>query len=79
MTRTIYLAALERTVTLAAYLAGVKHAIGHPDLEYKHGLTAWWPCTGHEIRRQFREGMHDRINQRMPCQLRGTPHEHLYI
>uniref|UniRef100_A0A6M3L5A5 Uncharacterized protein n=1 Tax=viral metagenome TaxID=1070528 RepID=A0A6M3L5A5_9ZZZZ len=75
MTRTIYLPALERSVTLRAYNAAVRHAIDHPELEYKHGLTSWWSTTGAEIRSQFREGIHDRINQRTPYQLRGTPHE----
>lgn len=61
--RTIYLPALERHVTLGAYVRAVKLAKSNPAAEFRHGLTCWWPCTGADIVRQFREGIHDRINQ----------------
>ena len=56
---------------LAAYVQAIRLAKANPDTTFKHGLTAWWPCTGQEIMRQFRTGMHDRINQRVPYRLRG--------
>ena len=61
--RMIYLPALERRVSMAQYVRAIKTAKAHPDNEFKYGLTCWWPCTGAEIMRQFREGVEDRINQ----------------
>ena len=69
--RTIYLPAIDKRVTLGAYLHFVRLAKEQPHREFKHGLTCWWPCTGAEIMRQFREGVHDRINQAVPYQQRG--------
>ena len=43
MKRTIYLTALERCVSLRAYVAAVKKAKAYPAHEFKHGLTTWWP------------------------------------
>ena len=71
MIRTVSLPAINRSVTLAAYVRAIRLAKANPDAEFKHGLTAWWPCTGREIMAQFRAGMHDRINQRVPYRLRG--------
>ena len=64
--RTIYLPAIDRRVTLKAYLAGIRLAKANPDTEFRHGLTCWWPCTGRDIVRQFVDGMTDRINQSIP-------------
>jgi len=64
--RTISLPAIDRTVTLAAYLAAIRKAKSNPDATFQHGLTAWWPVTGRDIVRQFRQGIHDRINQGIP-------------
>ena len=72
MTRYIGLPTLECQVSLGKYLIGIRHAMRHPDTEYKHGLTTWWTTTGREIRRQFRDGIHDRINQRTPYLNRGV-------
>ncbi len=44
-------------------MKGIKLAKEHPNDMFSHGLTTWWPVTGAEILRQFREGMHDRINK----------------
>ena len=71
MIRTVSLPAINRHVTLAAYVRAIRLAKANPDAEFKHGLTTWWPCTGREIMQQFRQGMHDRINQRVPYRLRG--------
>ena len=60
--RTIYLPAIEKHVTLKAYIAAVKHAKAHPEAEFRTGLTTWWPTTGAEVVGQFRAGIHDRIN-----------------
>jgi hypothetical protein len=45
--------------------------IHEPKTLMKCGLTTWWPTAASEIREQFREGMHDRINQAIPVTLRG--------
>ena len=71
--KTIHLPALERSVSLGAYVRAVKLAKENPDREFRHGLTCWWPCSGKDILRQFREGMTDRINQGIPYKFRGTP------
>jgi hypothetical protein len=47
--RTIYLAALERSLTLGQYVAAVSLAKANPDVEFKTGLTTWWPIKGSEI------------------------------
>jgi hypothetical protein len=70
--KTIYLPALERRVSLGAYLKAVKTAIANPDEEFKTGLSSWWPTTGREIRAQFFEGVQDRINQAVPAMERGA-------
>ena len=70
-TRIITLPAINRSVTLAAYVQAIRLAKANPGTTFKHGLTAWWPCTGQEIMQQFRAGMNDRINQRVPYRLRG--------
>ena len=69
--RTIYLPAIDRTVTLKDYIRAVKLAKENPDMEFKHGLTCWWSCTGRDIVKQFVEGVHDRINQGVPYCTRG--------
>jgi hypothetical protein len=69
--RTIYLPALERHVTLGAYLNAVRIAKANPTMEFKTGLTTWWPTSGKEVMVQFREGMHDRINQGVSYAKRG--------
>jgi len=66
----IYLPAIERHVTLKQYIEGIKLAKLNPDSIFKHGLTCWWPCTGTEIMKQFREGIQERINQCIPYILR---------
>lgn len=69
--RMIYLPAIEKRVTLAAYLRAVKLAKENPDAEFKHGLTCWWSCTGREIVAQFYEGVTERINAGIPAIERG--------
>ena len=71
MKRTIYLSAIEKHVTLGQYVKAVKMAKSNLDQEFKHGLTCWWSCTGRDIMQQFREGIMDRINQRIPYSQRG--------
>ena len=64
--RYITLPAVGKRVPLAVYVQGVKEAIQNPDTMFHHGLTTWWPVTGAEIRRQFRDSVHDRMNQGIP-------------
>lgn len=72
--RVIYVPGADRWVSIGNYVKAVKQAKANPDAEFKHGLTCWWPCTGREIVKQFRRGVHDRINQGIPYSLRGiTP------
>lgn len=59
---TVRLPAVDKTVSLKAYIQGVKLAKANPDKEFKYGLTTWWPVTGREIMRQFLDGVNDRIN-----------------
>jgi hypothetical protein len=70
--RTITLPAINKTVPLGAYVAAVKLAKANPTMEFKHGLTCWWPCTGAEIVQQFFRGVQDRINQAVPYSQRGV-------
>jgi hypothetical protein len=71
MLRTIHLPAIERTVSLAAYIQAVRLAKASPNAKFKTGLTTWWPTTGAEIMKQFRDGMTERINQAIPYSERG--------
>jgi hypothetical protein len=71
MTRYITLPGPGVTVTLGQYVKAVKLAIANPTVEFKHGLTCWYSCSGADIRRQFRQGMQDRINQAIPAIKRG--------
>ncbi len=71
MSRTIHLPAIDRTISLAAYVRAVRLAKASPTAMFKTGLTTWWPTTGAEIMTQFRDGMNDRINQAIPYSERG--------
>ena len=71
MIRMIYLSAIDRHVTLAAYVAAVQIAKARPEAIFSTGLTSWWPTSGADIMRQFRDGMNDRINQAVPYIQRG--------
>lgn len=70
--RVIYLPALERNVSLSVYVKAVKTAKANPQMEFKTGLTTWWPTTGKEIMRQFYAGLTDRINDGTSYIVRGT-------
>ena len=37
---------------------------GKGNLEYKRGLSTWWPTTAADILGQYQDGLHDRINTR---------------
>ena len=69
--RVLYIPAIDRRVSLAAYVAAVKKAKANPNETFSHGLTCWWPCTGEEIMRQFVDGIRDRINQGLSYSHRG--------
>ncbi|PHS06397.1 MAG: hypothetical protein COA78_14365 [Blastopirellula sp.] len=68
----ISLPAINRRVPLAAYVAAIRRAKANPDVEFKTGLSTWWPTTGRKIMRQFREGMNTRINDSTPYIKRGV-------
>ena len=63
--RYIELPAVAKRVSLRQYVAAIRTAKANPDLEFKHGLTCWWPCTGAQIMRQFREGCRERMARRV--------------
>ncbi len=71
--RFVRLTATGGAVSIRSYIDGIKAAKANPDATFKHGLTCWWPCSGAAIVAQYREGLHDRINQAVPFLLRGTP------
>ena len=70
--RVISLPAINRSVTIGEYVHAIKLAKTNLEVEFKHGLTTWWPTTGAEIMWQFRQGVHDRINDRVPYYKRGV-------
>lgn len=55
-----------RHVTIASYVATIRHAKAHPQATYPHGLTGWWQVQGYEIVEQYMAGVHDRINRHIP-------------
>lgn len=69
--RVIYLPAIDKTVSVTAYVRAIKLAKDNPTIEFKHGLTTWWPTKGDEIMRQFRDGVTARINDAIPYMIRG--------
>jgi len=69
--RTIHITAIGQNVSIGQYIKAVKTAIANPDMEFKHGFTCWWSCTGKDIRTQFLDGLMDRINQSIPYIERG--------
>ena len=71
MKRMITLPAIDRQVTVGQYVKAIKLAQEHPNEEFKHGLTTWWPTTGKEIMSQFRCGLNERINEAIPYSKRG--------
>lgn len=69
--RVIGLPAIGISVTVGQYVRAIKLAQANPDAEFKHGLTTWWPTKGKEIMAQFRQGVHARINDKVPYYKRG--------
>lgn len=69
--RYINLPAIGKSVPLSAYIKAIRLAKANPTMEFKHGLTCWWSCTGAEVMQQFFDGMTDRINQGIPYTQRG--------
>lgn len=52
-----------RPVSIRTMGKALRAIRGNPDAEYP-GWT-WFPVSGHSIIREFRRGMHDRINRRL--------------
>lgn len=61
------------TVSVAAYVRGVRLAKAEPLMMFRHGLTTWWPCAGSTISYQFRQGCHERQAERAAA----MPYAHL--
>ena len=71
----VYLSATGKRITLRAYVESWKRAKriakDNPKAEVVHGLNGWWPITVTELLREYRQAMHDRINQGIPYCERG--------
>lgn len=70
--RKIWVPGLEKWISLKAYLAGIRLAKANLNVEFKYGITCWWPCTGREIMHQFFQGVQDRINEAIPYMDHGS-------
>ena len=70
--RAIYVPGVDKWVSLGAYVRQIKIVKANLDATFKSGLTMWGPHTGRQIMRQFRQGMHDRINEGIPYHQRGV-------
>jgi hypothetical protein len=73
-----------RTVTLGSYVAAWKTVLAAPeDSTFQNGFN-WYPESRKEVLREFRRGLHDRINRRIdgfpgtlkPCATHGRKFEH---
>jgi hypothetical protein len=53
-----------RVISIKMYLNGWRNAKKHPRDEFKHSLRGFMPATGEEIRKQYLEMLHERINER---------------
>ena len=54
-----------RTVTLGSYVAAWKTVLAAPeDSTFQNGFN-WYPESRKEVLREFRRGLHDRINRRI--------------
>jgi hypothetical protein len=67
----IFLPALNYTVSIAAYCAAIRKARANPDARFAHSLDGWWPATGAEIMRQFRQVRNARITAGRPIRRPG--------
>lgn len=47
----------EKSVTVGQYVAAIKKAKANPDRVFRRGLTGFWPVSGREIVREFRQAM----------------------
>lgn len=76
MQRVVYLPQ-GRCVTLGNYVHAWRLALIAPDTAVFKNAFTWYPQTKQEILREFRLGLHDRINRRIdgfPGTLRPRPH-----
>ena len=68
-----------RTVSVTAYVKGVRLAKAEPLMMFRHGLSTWWPCAGSTIMHQFREGCRDRTRQRGAQRYDELPKHERYL
>lgn len=64
--RGISIPAINRTVSIPAYIAAIRKAKANPTATFPHGLTTWWPTTGAEIVAQFTRERNERITAARP-------------
>lgn len=62
----IYIPAINRHVSIAAYCAAIRKAKANPDAEFPHSFERWWPTTGAEILREWRKVRNRRITAGIP-------------
>lgn len=73
MIRTVTLGS-GRSVTLGAYVRAWRRVIAaDPDTPVSEDLRGWGRSTAGVARRQFLQGMHERISEAVPYRERGTP------
>lgn len=58
----VFVTPVGRRLSIRNMATALKVIRQHPDLEYKH--WNWYPTKGNFILREFRRGLHDRINRR---------------
>lgn len=74
----ITLPATGKAMSIAHYARAIRVAREHPGEEFKHGLTTWYPCTGAQIMRQFRDGCRERMQRRMAYRWSELPRADRY-
>ena len=54
-----------KKIGISNYCKGIKLAKLNPEETFKYGLTTWYPTSGEQIIKQFRDSIHDRINNKL--------------
>jgi len=64
MNKKLVIRSATREITLKEFMNGWRNCKRYPQAVFKHGLTGFLPKTGTEIRREYLEKLHERINER---------------
>lgn len=66
-TKLIYCPGPDKWLTVGQYVSVIKKVKSLPlDTRYPQTLCSWASGTGEDILREFRQGIHDRINRNTP-------------